>query len=65
MGTITLLAQDCIFTPSPLRGTPPKFFFAKFRGRVPYAFGNIAVPLFFAGKEGNENCQCNSEGVRL
>ena len=39
-------------TPSRLRRTPPKFYYAKFRGRATYAFANVTVPLFFTEKEG-------------
>ena len=31
-------------------------------GRATYAFGNVAIPLFFAEKEGDENCECNFGG---
>ena len=60
------MAQNIVFiyvsTPSRLRRTPPKFYYAKFRGRATYAFGNVAIPLFFAEKEGDENCECNFGG---
>ena len=38
-------------TPSRLCRTPPKIFFANFRGRAFYAFNNIAVPLLQKGDE--------------
>ena len=40
--------------PSPLRGTPPKIIFENFKGRILYAIGYQAVPLFFVEKEGDE-----------
>ena len=53
MEILYMMAQNRVFvyfTPSPLRGTPPKISSVNFRGRAFNTIDWIAVPLFFAEK---------------
>ena len=51
-----------LFLPPPHFVVLPLNFILKFKGRASDAFGNVAVPLFFAEKEGDENWQCQFGG---
>ena len=48
-------------TPPSLRDTSPKNF-SNFQEEFLQLLGNIAVPLFFAEKEGDENCELQFGG---
>ena len=60
--SLAIVHRQADFTPPSLRDTSPENFSVNFRGRTSSVLGNIAVPLFFAEKEGDENCELQFGG---